>query len=100
MGPLLFLCQVLDLFREKRSFPKIFYLYLDCQNLREDFRLEGRFSLPRSERINPTMDKFLIPSRFSGVLQGLSGLAGVFYCWAMLELVECPLLSWSLWIRS
>src|SRR5947208_10094580 len=70
MGPLLFLCQVLDLFREKRSFPKIFYLYLACQNLREDFRLEGRFSLPRSERINPTMDKFLIPSRFSGVLQG------------------------------
>ena len=42
------------------------------------------------------IDRFLIPRRFSGVLQGTLSLARVFYCWAMLELVECPLLSWSL----
>ena len=46
------------------------------------------------------MERFWILSGFQGVLQGTIRLAGVVYCWAGLEPVECPLVSWSAWIRS
>src|SRR6266566_6550175 len=45
-GPLLLLRQAPGSVTRGRSFPKIFYLYLAPEILREDIRLEGWFSLP------------------------------------------------------